>query len=387
MADKPYDRTIINERERPLSSDINQAQSQLDRAQRFMLERLLGARTSDASQLLAPVTGFIGDAFQVVPDSPIGLVVDIKAGLGFIYDPADVPVAIDTIVGLDDRQGYKPVLLLADATFAVPAAPGGADDRTDIVEVKVGRRTENPLSRDVLDLTSGQFVPTSVDKTLAFSHDGKTGTVNAPAASTAELSYKVGVAGTPGAVPATTAGYVKIAEIFVDTSVATIDADVIRDTRRLLYPGGVMPVRMSVRKEWNAGSPIGTLFEKVAPPGVEMSVHLDTVARGQIEFFVKAGELVKASAGLTIDGFTTNILSARFSGDGAVTAALSDIVRPATATDQTRMAGGTPSVDVALGQPILRRIALVKSQTGATTSDTDAALEDLTFELSALLSW
>ena len=37
MANKTYDRTIINPRERPLSSDINQAQSELDQALRDTL--------------------------------------------------------------------------------------------------------------------------------------------------------------------------------------------------------------------------------------------------------------------------------------------------------------------------------------------------------------
>jgi hypothetical protein len=277
MADKPFDRTIINPRERPLSSDINQAQAQVDRAMRFMFERLLGVRSSQVSPVILPQTGLIGDGFRVVPDSPVALAVDIKAGLGFIFDAADVPVAIDGVVGLDDRQPYKPILLLADTSFSVPTAPGGGQDRTDIVEVRVGRRTENPLSRDILDLVSGQFVPTSVNKTLAFSADGKTGTVTDPAPSTAELSYKVGIPGTPGAVPSTTGGYVKLGEVFVDTSVTTIDRDAIFDRRKLLFPGGVGHGSVAFFFDPTDAAPVAapTIFDYSLPPGMELFVHHD----------------------------------------------------------------------------------------------------------------
>ena len=43
MADRAFDRTIINPLEKPLSSDINQLQSQQDSTLRRMFERLFSS--------------------------------------------------------------------------------------------------------------------------------------------------------------------------------------------------------------------------------------------------------------------------------------------------------------------------------------------------------
>jgi hypothetical protein len=371
MADKPFDRTIVNPRERPLSSDINQAQAQLDRTSRFMFERLLGVRSSQVSPVLLPQTGVIGDGFRVVPDSPVALAVDVKAGLGFIFDAADVPVAIDSVVGLDDRQPYKPILLLADTSFSVPTAPGGGQDRTDIVEVRIGRRTENPLSRDVLDLISGQFVPTSVNKTLAFSHDGKTGTVSAPTDSSAELSYKVGVPGTPGAVPATTAGYVKLGEVFVGTSVTTIDRDAIIDRRVLLHPGGLGQGAVRFNFDPTDGTPATPpdVTSLHLPPGVELFVHHD--ANNFVDLYLIGGELAEFSVLAKIlqaGSFVTNT-EFQVAKQGAILGA-EDGVKDLVAGDVTKIAEpstGPSNPTLPEGHPAGRaNLAAVRQSAGTT---------------------
>src|SRR5574337_192482 len=134
----------------------------------------------------------------------------LKAGIGFLDAPSDVPTSVGGIVGADDLSPYKPLPLNADMAIAIDAAPSAGNERIDIIEVKQDRRVENPLSRDVLNTGTGLFVPTLVNKTLAFSLDGRNGRVVSPSNSTTGVGYKVGVAAAVGTAlaPATTSGYV-----------------------------------------------------------------------------------------------------------------------------------------------------------------------------------
>jgi hypothetical protein len=269
----PFDRPIINPRERPLSTDINELASDADRSFRDTLLRMFSGRTSIADDACLPKSGFLGCGFKVQPVSPIAMQVKIRAGIGFVYDASSVPSSIDGIAGLADLSSYKPVLLVADALMAVPAAPGVGFSRKDIIEVKVDRRRENPLTRPVLDVGTGVFNPSTVNKTLAFALDGRTGTVNDPNPSTTGIGYKVGQAALTGAEtePAVTSGYVKIATILVGPSVVTIDEYQLIDWRRMIYHGGVATCSLEGVED-NAVAPKGTLGILNAPPGVRVAI-------------------------------------------------------------------------------------------------------------------
>jgi hypothetical protein len=277
MANQAWDRAVINVRERPLSSDINTAQSQLDRSVRDMLASFFISRISGSSDLSNnPRTGFIGDGLKVRQPAAPGLSVQLAPGLGFMYAPADVPQAVGGVVGLDDLSVYKPLPLLASATISgITAGPAAGFDRYDIVEVKVNRVLGNPLSRDTLDTISGLFVSGNVNKTMGFTLDGSVGVVTSPSLSTAAISYKVGVvAATGGAVePAVTSGYVKIATIFSNNGNMTtgVTRGNIIDQRLLLHPHGMMPFAASFNVPTGAAAPpTGVLFS--GPPGVELVV-------------------------------------------------------------------------------------------------------------------
>jgi len=141
MANNPFDRVIINSRERPVSSDINQAQSQIDRTLRFYLDQFFGSRASFTDPKAGtPINGFIGNGFRAEQDNPAGLTVVVPLGLGFKTDAADTPSAIGGIPGVDDLSRYKPLLLLSDATIATPA-PDPTNPRIDIIEVNINRIT------------------------------------------------------------------------------------------------------------------------------------------------------------------------------------------------------------------------------------------------------
>ena len=229
MPNNPFDRVIINSREKPLSADINKMQSQLDRALRFF------AKTVFSSVAGAPKSGFSAGGFKAVESSPQALSVVLKAGLGFQDNPTDLPSDINGITGLDDIDSYKPLPLLSDLTVPIPTAPAGPNSRIDIIEVRADRLVTDSQGRDIFNVTTEEFQSSLVDKTLEFLLDGsKLGTVNDPAPSTSPLSLKVGVAANPGVAPVTTAGYIKIAEVFVDSAVTVITDLDITDSRTLL---------------------------------------------------------------------------------------------------------------------------------------------------------
>jgi hypothetical protein len=227
MANDPFSREIINVRERPLSSDTNIAESYLDRSLRDFIRALL------APDPLAVVTGFLNQSFKVVATTTPSMTVNISPGLGFIDDASDVPTAIGGVLGVNDVSTMKPLPLSAVQPIVIDGAPSAGNSRYDIIEVKCDRRSQDPTSRDILDPATGVFAPNLVNKTLAFYLDGRNARVVSPAPSTTGIGYKVGVAATSGTevVPATTAGYVKIAEIHVVSGVTTITNSVITDTR------------------------------------------------------------------------------------------------------------------------------------------------------------
>lgn len=265
MANNPFNRTLINARERPLSSDVNRAASDADRAIREFLAKFytgLGATT--------PPTGFIGNGFRVVPTSPASMSLVAKAGLGFFYD-ASVASDVSGISGVNDLSVYKPMILNSDLTFTLPAAPGAPNSRYDLLEVKMNRNVGDPTSRDVFNPMTGVFDPTLVNKTLFWDYDGLYGSVNAPANSTAPISLKVGVAGNPPTAPSVSPGYVGVGLILVGSAVASVDADKIVSTRPLLVPGQ----NLTVSARLYSAPPLyaTTVLEALhAPPGVQASV-------------------------------------------------------------------------------------------------------------------
>lgn len=258
MANKTHDRTIINVRERPLSSDHNQEASQLDRTLRDLMRLLMTPPGA------APISGFLSDSFKVTQSAVPAMSVLLTAGLGYVDAPSDTPSGIGGVISLDDLSPYKPLILMEAQAVTVDAAPVAGQNRIDIIEVKVDRRAENPLSRDVLDAnplstTYGQFVPNTVNKTLSFVLDGRTGRVVTPAASTTGIGYKVGASAPAGTevAPATSPGYTKIAEVHVAGAVATIVNANLTDSRTVLPTASAFT---SVPHTWTAAQTLQALL-------------------------------------------------------------------------------------------------------------------------------
>lgn len=224
MADKMFDRTVFSPRERPLSTDQNQLQSQLAAGQFDILSRVMMPR-SDGALTMSGNPVFHGLGFAPFVISGMNMV--LAPGLGMVA--AGIAGAIGGIGGLNDVGTYFPVYLSDSQSFTVPTADA-TNPRIDIIEVRssLDRRLENPLTRDVFDPALEVFNPTLLNKTLTYDLLGRS-SINGSAA----INYKTGTpAGSPTA-PTVTAGYTKIAEVYVGAGVTAITQRNIADWRRI----------------------------------------------------------------------------------------------------------------------------------------------------------
>ncbi len=301
MADKPFDREVINQRERPLSSDVNTGWSYADQTARYVTDVLhrWRARNGGDPAALTPLSGFVGDSFRVIPASPAAMQVVVSSGLGYYVDAAENATDIGSgltpgVLGVDDNQRMHPLPLSAAQALNVPAADP-VNPRIDIVEVKLDRRLQDPTSRQILDPATGLFSALAVNKTLAFDLDGRTGINTTGGDSTTGIAYKTGVAAGAPVAPATSTGYVKIAEVYVGAAVTTLAEGVIRDTRTPIAPDNA--IRVSARAQFstdglsvpsNAGASTIVIS---APAGLKVAIIADTAAEARLLVFggFKAG--------------------------------------------------------------------------------------------------
>lgn len=304
MADNPFDQTNIGLRERPVSADHNRMQSQIYRTIREIHRSLMAPRTDPVQPQARGAGGFAGESFRVTPSSPAAMSIVVKSGVGFLFDASDVATNLGStdLEHVDDLSPYKPLSLIDPVTLAIPAAPSAPNTRLDIVEVRNGRRLEDAITRRQLDAGGGDFNDHIYFKTLAYGADGQTGIVTDPAPSTAVLSYKVGIPGNPvGAIPGTTPGYTRLALITVGSAVTTITGTKIIDKRKLLGVGGFVTASIRFRMQWNAGTPIISIFDVVAPPGIEFAIDPNftsgsgTPSRGATQVWIFGGDPTRIS--------------------------------------------------------------------------------------------
>jgi hypothetical protein len=393
MADAPFDQTNIGLRERPSSGDLNQVQSQIFRTIRELARVLLSPRTSNTSSAIGPLSGMIADGFRVLPSSPAAMTVVVTPGIGFRHDPVDVVsnLGIPDLEQVNDLSPFKPLSLLAPVTFPVPAAPAGPNSRIDIVEVRTDRRLTNAIPRRQLDTGTVSFLDHVFFKTLSYGQDGDTGIVASPAASTAGLSYKVGTAANPGLVPATTAGYVKLAEILVSSSTTSITGLNIVDRRVVLSANGMTTVSVRFRVQWNggAGAQTATILDCVSPPGFDVAVApVIGGQRGDFNLFITGGQILRVTQQLSVN-VKDNLGASLGSGETLYVNQIDTGVQAVDSSQQTAMAAagiscgiGTSYVQVfnANGRLSLRNAA------GA-ASTTDAKLENVVFNATVQLSY
>lgn len=379
MANSPFDREVINVRERPLSSDVNLAESYLDQSLRELADRLMLSRASstDPNSASVPPSGFIGAGFYPAPASVIGMTVVLKPGLGLLVDTSTQTAAVGGVTGLNDLARYKPALLTAEQSISVPAAPAGPNSRIDIIEVKLNARSlTDSTSRDVFDVGSQVFIPTNVNKTLTWKADGSVSVVASPANSTGAIGYKTGVPGVVPVAPAVTAGYVKIAEVLVGSAVVTLDADVIKDLRTILSPHGLTTVTAEVSVVSTGGSAAPTMVSFDAPPGYRgIVVCSATTAGAEATLYVIGGAAFSAVQGAINPLPFTYIppgvaivygVQAQFS-TGLVDSTIQGLLNNAArASPQTKVAIGQPYAAVQFNAKRIQNGGTVDNTIGAT---------------------
>lgn len=252
-----FKRTIIPVRQRPISSDLNILQDQILETLRYVVTGAHGtaAATSTSSNPDARTTynvphAFQGGSFLVTPDpaaTPFGVM--LQPGFGYsAYGPGSA-TDYDAANGLnyDATNNWAPFVLSAYQTgFTVPAPPAVGSCRIDIIEAKPSYQANNPQTVGIFNTATRVFDPATRNKTFSWDLLSRTGTVTAPASSTAPISYKTGIAAvgdiTVPAVPATTTGYVKLAQINVIGGSVAVDQSQIIDFRRPLLANGVLHV-------------------------------------------------------------------------------------------------------------------------------------------------
>ena len=386
----PFDTRVINPLEKPLSSDIDLAESQIFQTIRNLLWWQLIGRTATANPASLPnvYTGFYGDGFQVQPVTG-QLQVQLNAGMGFAYNSGDEPTAIGAIVGLNDLSPLKPIVMMSPLIITgIPTAPSTPNTRYDIVEIDYNRYLTDATSVLQLNTTSGVFAPNTVQKTLSFDVDSLFSVVPYNAASTSPIGYKYGNAGNPGTVPATTSGYTKIAEILVGSGVTDLEPSgsvgVVNDLRKVLFPTNIGDISFNVTIPYSGGNNTPTLSDVHAPAGVTVvavggtpSAPTNTpTAYGRVTILIWGGDLtnsVVVNPVLTVTcpnanggGFplyTAALVPETYSGGapgGGMTSALQ------TALGATE--ASTNPTPVALNQPFVQiALSVNNTATGAVT--------------------
>ena len=326
MSDGSFDRRIFYPLERWRSGDSNIEQAQLDETLRNVLLQLLGPRLSDSVSYRTPLTqGFLGEGFQVRPTDIASSNVKITAGIGFIESDLDVPVGINGIVGLNDVSPLKPLVLKVDQVITVSAPPAFPDNRIDIIEVRAQRDLYDSEVIRILDAFQAKLLPQSKLQTLSFALDGLVGTVATPAPSTAPIGYKTGVVTGSPIAPPTTAGYVKIAEIYsanaVDNPTGLITFHYVSDFRPYLFAGARAAYAVSTETTPGAVTPPSQVYLD-APPGLRMAICTDGYTGGEFDLYLigNIGSATYAPVYSTSTPGTYDIRDLYFGAPGVITA-------------------------------------------------------------------
>jgi hypothetical protein len=375
MANQPFDTTIINPLERPKSSDINAAQSEIHRDLRDYLFRAYAM--SDGADVVTATaqTGFVGRGFVVEPTSPASMDLTIAQGIGF-QATNDTTSAVGGVVGLNDLSYYKPLLLSGSHVVTVPTAPVAVFCRRDLIEVRYNRALTDATLSDVYSTASGVFTSQTINKTMTFDlvNDAvqyiPAGSATAP---TASIVYRSGVLVAHDTdadflnapIPSTDSGYVAIAVVNVGPSLTAVTAGHIADWRPLLSADKRFEVVGSATLGGGNittapySSPTITNLNLRAPAGVRACLsHPVAVGGAQNEYTLTVVGLPNTA---NITGFftTANILSQSNSetfGFPLSVATLSRSTNVIVDADSRikflDSAQTSPPISVAVGQPV-----------------------------------
>lgn len=192
----------INEFEKVGSEDFNDIQLAIHQS---IYEKTL-------YPLFKKQNGFVGDGFKVDRDNLLN--VTVKAGRGFMFDGSQV----------GNESKYRALQLVEDLNLTVgigiwPVEPV-ANKRIDILVVRPHREVTLQSERFIRTGGIGPVVAQSVDKIIEDLY---------------EIDVVTGVVDVAPSAPATPSGWLKIAEVELN-STGIVDGSKVTDTRQLLTP-------------------------------------------------------------------------------------------------------------------------------------------------------
>ena len=385
MSNRDFDRVVIRALERPEANDIVLETSQAQQTLRDVLLQLFAHRFSSDTPASFPSAGVIGNGLRVRPVSPLvpGSVV-ISPGMGFQVDPANTPVNIGGVVGLNDISIYKPLELSADQVVPIPALPGAGLERWDLIEVKYRQDLVDPETRDIFDVATQRFLPGIITKTLTADLLATLGpAVISPAPSTTPIGYKIGpsqAVSNPFNGALVTPGYMALAWVYLTNGTTTIDSDAIIDARSVLAPYGLTPISAVASIASGAGTgPTDVSLQ--LPPGI-----IGTFVTNVLGMPARAISLIIFTGSQSGTGTINPELLANLSvtpKGSAGTDTVFTVVKHAwnfgitDAAMQARVAGAraNPPLKVALNQPFIELIMVPVQQAAGATGQTFADLD------------
>lgn len=274
---EPFDIGVVTPQERPSTEALNRAQSAARRAETFFYEQTFAERTAPDNDRAVLRSGIIGEAFKVRPVAPLGLSVEVSAGIGFHYDPSHpLIVATDAVVGpyagVNDLSPYRPLVLPLRILAPVPPVFGAGMERVDLIEVRPKRELSDYGTLLRYDRGAADFRPKSGAAFLRYSIDQPDlGSVATPNPSTTPLSYVTGTPAPIGAAfaPYGTPGYQPVAYVVVHNGDTGITKDRIVDLRTYASGADISGV-FSITTVPGKRQP--AMEDLDAPPGVEVSI-------------------------------------------------------------------------------------------------------------------
>lgn len=365
------DRPIINARERPLSSDINDVVSAANSTAfgltYFQSAQSVGAGVSTTYPELGGIYhGFFGTGFRCVAGT--GMQVKLLAGVGLVNTAlyaGGLASNIGSVQGLNNYQIVSPLVLSNDLTITVPAAPGSPNNRIDIIEVKADYDLTDAQTRDVFDVATETFVGTSVNKLFTWLlNSSDLSTVTSPASSTGAIGYKVGVAASSPTAPSSTSGYIKIAEVRVNNGTVAITNLMTADTRRLLSANGFLFAQAYCQVS-AAGFTALTGSNKHQTPGIRHFTYYDAATEtvNWVWFPGKGVDLAQCFA-------DSQYIRATYSADNHIylMTQFAPIDGTVTASGLIQTEASAVGIDVGPGTPFVSFGFGLRHQTGSTTN-------------------
>lgn len=162
--------------------------------------------------LLFPKTGnIVAQGFQVMFDTLLAF--DVSAGVALSF--AGNYMAEDESWGFIADEG-SPFLVMAEEAFTANVGVGGASDRVDILEVRPIQTQYNQVNRKFKDPITKVITSSPAYTKIAYTYEVHT------------------IAGSEGAspvAPASIAGWIKIAEIYVPASATSLSQDAVKGVR------------------------------------------------------------------------------------------------------------------------------------------------------------